>query len=329
MAQQVTLFIFCHFVLSYFYQFLCTIGLKRGKHLSKTLLLHFALFFYTEKRIFQVQEERKQRIKEVCDGDKINFYKQYIMDDKPYHHLLVDDMHGLIYCYVPKVACTNLKRIMLVLKNGEPYEDPANISINVHNKLPRLTTFSKNEIQAKLKHYTKFLFVRDPFVRLISAYRDKFERLDEHFYTLYGRIILHLFGNSPFPPKHLNDAIRLGLNISFHNFIKYLLDSRTEKKQPFEPHWRQMYRLCHPCQIEYDFIGHQETLQEDVQCLLQVLKLQDDLKVPPSYDNVTSLDSVQSWFRTVPLKDRRKLYKLYEKDFMLFGYRKPDELSTD
>lgn len=57
-----------------------------------------------------------------------------------------------------------------------------------------------------------------------------------------------------------------------------------------------------------------------------MLKLEDDIKFPPVYENVTSPDSVKNWFRTVPLEDRRELYKLYEQDFRLFGYKRPSEL---
>lgn len=87
-----------------------------------------------------------------------------------------------------------------------------------------------------------------------------------------------------------------------------------------------MHRLCHPCIIQYDFVGHQETLQQDAEQLLKILNLEDEIKFPPSYENMTSLSSVLDWFRTVPLEDRRKLYDLYERDFTLFGYRKPSEL---
>ena len=54
--------------------------------------------------------------------------------------------------------------------------------------------------------------------------------------------------------------------------------------------------------------------------------LQDAIKMPPAYEHMNSLDSVMNWFKTVPLEDRRKLYKLYEKDFKLFGYKRPDEV---
>lgn len=37
-------------------------------------------------------------------------------------------------------------------------------------------SLSRHLMAVKLQHYTKFLFVRDPFVRLISAFRNKFGR---------------------------------------------------------------------------------------------------------------------------------------------------------
>ncbi|KAG8006249.1 Carbohydrate sulfotransferase 12 [Nibea albiflora] len=213
------------------------------------------------ERIHQRQELRKQSLREMC-GDKEAFSEgKHGLDDlsnKELENLIVDDNHGIIYCYIPKVACTNWKRVFFVLKKGEPYPDPMSIEgemVHMPTVLPRLNSFPRTEMKAKLKYYTKFLFVRDPFIRLISAYRDKILGYDK-----------------------------------------------------------------------YDFVGHQETLQEDAEHILKTLKLDNDIKFPPPYENMTSTTSVLDWFRTVPLEDRRKLYKLYEGDFKLFGYQKPSEL---
>ncbi|TKS92700.1 Carbohydrate sulfotransferase 12 [Collichthys lucidus] len=202
------------------------------------------------------------------------------MSNKELENLIVDDKHGIIYCYIPK---------------------------------------------AKLKHYTKFLFVRDPFVRLISAYREKFLMDNKNFYQNFGQKILRLYGNQP-APQLAEEAFSSGIRPSFYNFIQYLVDPRTEMKEPFQEHWRQMHRLCHPCLIKYDFVGHQETLQEDAEHILKTLMLEDNIKFPPPSENMTSSTSVLDWFKAVPLEDRRKLYKIYEKDFKLFGYKKPSEL---
>ncbi len=112
----------------------------------------------------------------------------------------------------------------------------------------RIDVFSFCCPQAKLRHYTKFLFVRDPFVRLISAYRNKFEEHNQYFYQNFAQDILRRYGNQPNPPQTVDEAFASGLHISFYNFIQYLIDPQTWR--PFEPHWRQMYQICHPCLIQ-------------------------------------------------------------------------------
>ncbi|XP_030017855.1 carbohydrate sulfotransferase 12-like [Sphaeramia orbicularis] len=284
----------------------------------------------------QAQKMRKQLLKEMCDSDKdVSSKRRRSLEeisDKELKNFIVDDKHGIIYCFIPKVACSNWKRVMFVLKQNEPYKDPLSVPTDVihePNTLTYLNSLPRKERKVRLKHYTKFLFVRDPFVRLISAYRDKFHRHNDYFYQNYGRDILQLYGNMSTPPQTEDEAFALGIRPSFYNFIQYLLDPKTERKAPFEPHWRQMHRLCHPCLIDYDFIGHQESLQEDANLLLKILRLEDDINFPPSPENVTTSDSVLDWFSGVPLDDRRKLYKLYEDDFRLFGYRKPNKLLHD
>lgn len=144
------------------------------------------------------QETRKQRIMDVCSGkDGVDFpgrtrpFEQ--IPNRELDHLIVDDTHQIIYCYVPKVACTNWKRVMVVLSqslispsSGKPYTDPEAVPPDlVHNSSLHLTfakfwrhygSLSRHLMALKLQHYTKFLFVRDPFVRLISAFRNKFGR---------------------------------------------------------------------------------------------------------------------------------------------------------
>uniref|UniRef100_A0A3P9HIR7 Carbohydrate sulfotransferase n=1 Tax=Oryzias latipes TaxID=8090 RepID=A0A3P9HIR7_ORYLA len=272
---------------------------------------------------------RKDLLRKQCGGVNQSLVNLNKID---LNNFIVDDKHGIIYCYIPKVACTNWKRTLIALNHDEPYPDPINThfhwsSVSLLRWHKNKTLLYQSECLYRLHHhYTKFLFVRDPFVRLISAYRDKMQKYDQYFYDGYVRVILQRFKNQRNLTVNYNVARKQGLQPSFYNFIQYILDPRTETYEPFEPHWRQMRRLCHPCLIEYDFVGHQESLQEDAQELLTMVKLENDIKFPPSYENMTSPDSVMDWFQSVPLEDRRKLYKIYEEDFQLFGYRRPTEL---
>ncbi|KAF0037109.1 hypothetical protein F2P81_009983 [Scophthalmus maximus] len=230
------------------------------------------------------QEERKQRMMDVCSGkDAAEFpgrtrtFEQ--IPHKELDHLIVDDANQIIYCYVPKMA-------------------------------------------HRLQTYTKFLFVRDPFVRLISAFRNN---ANEQFYRDFGRGIVRRYGHvSGSLPESVSEAIAAGLKPTFQQFVTYLLDPDTEKKRVFNEHWRQVYRLCHPCQVKYDFIGRLETLEPDADRLLRLLKVDHLLRFPSGPHNRSAVSWEKEWFAEIPVTTRRELYKLYEPDFELFGYPEPD-----
>ncbi|KAJ8344900.1 hypothetical protein SKAU_G00290930 [Synaphobranchus kaupii] len=295
------------------------------------------------------QEDRKQLMRDLCSvNSTLDFPgKSRTLDDIPSReldHLIVDDRHGIMYCYVPKVACSNWKRIMIVLSEsllvkGVPYRDPMDIPTkHIHDPRVHLTLnkfwkrygkFSRHLIKVKLKNYTKFLFVRDPFVRLISAYRNKLEKANDDFYRRFSTVMLKRYGNYSNPPASVVEAFSSGIRPAFSNFIQYLLDPKTEKERPFNEHWRQIYRLCHPCQINYDFIGTLETVDEDAEQLLRILHVDNVIHFPPGYRNKTTSSWEQAWFSNIPYESTRKLYELYEPDFKLFGYSKPEELLHD
>eukprot|EP00063_Salmo_salar_P066195 XP_014041030.1 PREDICTED: carbohydrate sulfotransferase 12-like [Salmo salar] len=100
------------------------------------------------------QEERRRRISDMCYGNgtlefpgKFRTFDQ--IPNRELNHLIVDDRHEIIYCYVPKVACTNWKRVMVVLSegllapDGQPYRDPQALPPDlIHNSSLHLT-FSK------------------------------------------------------------------------------------------------------------------------------------------------------------------------------------------
>uniref|UniRef100_A0A9J8A066 Carbohydrate sulfotransferase n=1 Tax=Cyprinus carpio carpio TaxID=630221 RepID=A0A9J8A066_CYPCA len=148
--------------------------------------------------------------------------------------------------------------------DGAPYLDPLDIPYKIihnhtvhktFNKLwRRFGHYSRPLMHHKLKNYTKFLFVRDPFVRLISAFRDKFVKPDEYFYSHYGSTMLQRYANISKPPDSAKEAFAAG------------------------------------------------------------------------YENRTAVDWEGEWFANISVADRRKLYNLYETDYKLFEYDKPETL---
>ncbi|MEQ2214468.1 hypothetical protein XENOCAPTIV_008318 [Xenoophorus captivus] len=118
------------------------------------------------------QEARKQRIIDVCSGKEgLEFPgRTRAFEQIPFReldHLIVDDTHQIIYCYVPKVqslsvyfcddsvACTNWKRIMVVLSQslispitGKPYTDPQSVPADLVHNSSLHVTFAKYDAHA-------------------------------------------------------------------------------------------------------------------------------------------------------------------------------------
>lgn len=61
------------------------------------------------------QEARKKRISDVCSGNNVEFpgrnrtFEQ--IPNRELDHLIVDDTHQIIYCYVPKVTLPCVRRL--------------------------------------------------------------------------------------------------------------------------------------------------------------------------------------------------------------------------
>ncbi|XP_072514964.1 carbohydrate sulfotransferase 12-like [Salminus brasiliensis] len=282
------------------------------------------------------QYTRKKLIHDLCDSNgTLGINEQWqSVDEIPnleLSNLLVDDRHGIIYCYVPKVACTEWKRIMIVLSeslkvDGVPYKDPSDIPETlIHgNTTQYLNQYPRKVMKHKLQRYKKFMFVREPFVRLISAFRDKFQKENQQFYMYHAVKMLKKFAKVPKPPASAKEAFTAGIAPSFSNFIQYILSLPAKNYTVLDEHWRQVTHLCHPCLIDYDFIGKMETIEDDAAHLLRLLHVDNVVQFPSNKSTTTDEHWIKTWFASIPTKWRRKLYKKYETDYKLFGYHDPE-----
>ncbi|KAJ8369678.1 hypothetical protein SKAU_G00097060 [Synaphobranchus kaupii] len=147
-----------------------------------------------------LHQHRRELLEEECHA---HTRKRRVLIPEDLKHLIVDDQHRLLYCYVPKVACTNWKRVLMVLTGDGRYHDPLQIPANeahVAGRLRSLSEFSTAEINRRLRTYLKFVFVREPFERLVSAYRNKFTRsYNTAFHKRYGTKIVRRHRPDPRP----------------------------------------------------------------------------------------------------------------------------------
>ncbi|XP_053098679.1 carbohydrate sulfotransferase 9 [Hemicordylus capensis] len=269
----------------------------------------------------EIQEKRRSSLYDFC--------KKYISQNRPWTHLLrmvsriyVEDKYKLLYCEVPKAGCSNWKRVLMVLSGHA--ESVANIThdaVHYGKHLKKLDSYDLKGIHMRLKSYTKFIFVRDPMERLVSAFRDKFEHPNSYYHPIFGKAIIKKY--------RLNankKALITGSGVKFEEFIQYLLDSH--RPVGMDIHWDQISKLCYPCLINYDFIGKFETLEEDANYFLTLIGAPEQLTFPTfkdrhSTDERTNAEVVQQYLAEIPATERQQTYNFYYLDYLMFNYTTP------
>ncbi|XP_044518146.1 carbohydrate sulfotransferase 14 [Gracilinanus agilis] len=231
-----------------------------------------------------------------------------------FRHILVSDQYRFLYCYVPKVACSNWKRVLKVLAGALDSVD-VRLKMDHRSDLVFLADLRPEEIRYRLQHYFKFLFVRDPMERLLSAYRNKFGEIRE-YQQRYGAEIVRRYrpGAGPSPA---------GDDVTFPEFLRYLVDEEPER---MNEHWMPVYQLCQPCAVRYDFVGFYERLEADANRVLEWVRAPPTVRFPSrqAWYRPASPESLHYHLCSTPRALLQELLPKYILDFSLFAYPLPN-----
>jgi len=224
----------------------------------------------------EIMQQRVHKMREACQvyGDDIKFPKRIGAD----HGLMWDEKHHLVYCPIYKVASgtwtTNFLRLSSFnsdLPKWQRFSKLHNASESVSRKLFPPPKGKKKQME-QLRASTKFLVVRHPFDRIMSAFKGKIANPNAkpRFYRKLQREIKAKYSKNK---KEIAEEVPP----SFAEYWAYLTDITEDLVHPRE--WRDVdcvqsfYSVCIPCDVEYDVIIKLETHDEDTEFLIRKYNL--------------------------------------------------------
>ncbi|XP_053330319.1 carbohydrate sulfotransferase 9-like [Spea bombifrons] len=227
------------------------------------------------------------------------------------NRLFVEPRHKFIFCEVPKVGCSNWKRVMFLLTTNlsTKAEHIQHDAIHQTRLLKRLSNFPPEQQQMMLRNYTKVMFTRDPLQRIVSAYRDKFLHSAGYYATIANTI-----------KSRFRESVNSEDAVTFQEFARYVLG---ENPRRMDIHWMPMHYLCDPCNVNYTILGKFETLKRDADYVLKTIGAPSDISYPTikRYNESRTDASVSGeYFASLPPGLLERLFRLYKLDFELFDY---------
>ena len=100
--------------------------------------------------------------------------------------------------------------------------------------------------------------------------------------------------------------------------LQYL---KSKKPQTFQEHWRPIYHLCHPCSLDYDYIGRFDRLKQDSEkILLKAFSTSGGSVKFPSVAKSNTANLVNEYLKNVTPETISDTLEIYKMDYDLFGY---------
>ena len=245
-----------------------------------------------------------------------SMYNRSITPKTYKHHMLTDPKHKALFCFLPKVGCTNLKLLFFVTQGFVPYSELSKPRDEVDQEtlmqavmMRSLSNLTKKIQLYILSMYFKFVMVRNPLERLASAYRSKIERFnltgrfrDTPHYNWARHAILKKAS-----PHRYRQWIREGMQpiaISFSDFIDYWGDPELMGFK-YDDHFMSYMQICQPCLTRFHFYGNFHHFDHDAEVLIRRIGAKSsDLRHGYYSENKSTEEHMKVYYST--LTDEQK-----------------------
>ncbi|XP_037958197.1 carbohydrate sulfotransferase 11 [Teleopsis dalmanni] len=268
----------------------------------------------TEKEL----EQRREHLNKVCK--RYNLQSNY--PPNPWE-FFISPGHNIVWCNVFKAASSTWMYYFNVLGGYDIRFLQRTESQPLELARKRFPRPEINELLDVLPSSLSFLFVRNPFERIVSAYRNKLEGGRNPYYKTLGQKVIHQYRKSAIP------GLRPKSGPTFEEFLKFLINEHKQKKR-FDEHWAPIYSFCTPCSINFTIIGKVETFKRDSEYIIRQAGLESLLlgklpkhklrKIGNQASGIKTDALLERYFSEINRKTLDQLLDIYRLDFELFNY---------
>ncbi|XP_018117915.2 carbohydrate sulfotransferase 11-like [Xenopus laevis] len=236
-----------------------------------------------------VQQLRKKTLQDFClEHPDLSTLQTTEVAEDLLSTMGVNQKLQMLYC---KPTSTGSDLWEELLKQIEERTDVTIQSPVVHDG-PRdtpsnqLSAYNLTTLEKVFRSYTKVLFIRDPFERLVSSYLQNFAGED--------------------------------------TFDKFLEDGLTDEPEDGDGSWTPIVFLCHPCFIRYDYIIKYDFFNAEVLHLIKRMGLPESVLAPVLTDNGSKW--AYKWLnenllKQVTIEHIEQIIELYTWDFEAFPFK--------
>lgn len=222
---------------------------------------------------------------------------------------------GIVFAYVPKVACTNWKCILRYLDGHVDYLDPKIAHDRNRSGLAYLSSLPNAAELLSDPDVPKLTCVRNPYTRALSAYLNKVKRFafdnaspecDPYFHMIYQK--MDAFQKSTHPDLP---------GVTFGCFLDWLESSGDPLVE--NEHWVPQTSIIGKGEVKFAYIGRIESIEIDAPILLQrmgcdiAFPSQKAVSFPPTHAG----NLLQNYYLD---EERERVRRIYAADFECLGY---------
>ena len=220
-----------------------------------------------------------------------------------------------LYVEVPKAACTSMKQLLRRLEHAPPIklfsgglrESRRDMFVHARENVPLPSLLDLDDRQQRevleSSDFLRMTVVRNPYTRLISAWRNKVMLCEPG----YERVYVAIRGRLPEPGQ-----MQL---LSFAEFVAYV---SGEDLTACDPHWSLQTAHAFTAALDFNLIGKTEAMADLLARFARHLGLAQTLLLTESNASIAAA------FSPCDETLAAKIYSLYKPDFDALGYRRDD-----